>query len=50
MLNAFMKLQKNEVSLSLHCIIVPNIPKIPEPIIPPFPEFVMLDCLGIIYL
>ena len=33
----FMKLQYIVLSSDLHCIVVPNIPKIPEPNIPPLP-------------
>jgi hypothetical protein len=29
--------QNAEVSSALHWIVVPNIPKIPDPMIPPFP-------------
>jgi len=36
-LNIFIKLQYNEVSDAGHCIVVPKNPKIPDPIIPPFP-------------
>jgi hypothetical protein len=49
-LNIFIKLQYIDVSLAGHCMVVPNIPKIPEPMIPPLPEFsefFAVDCLGI---
>ena len=47
-LKTFINWQKNDVSVAEQCTVVPNIPKTPEPIIPPLPLFV--DDLAIIYL
>jgi hypothetical protein len=45
-------LQYIVLSSDLHCIVVPNIPKIPEPNIPPLPALLgvlLLFCLVLIF-
>lgn len=50
-LNNFIILQYKESSLELHWMVVPNIPKIPDPIIPPFdPELIRDEPFAMLYI